>query len=248
MQEDFLLEEVILVNLAGAGVADKRWDAKRKREILESRIQSIQTLYNAIERKQIQVRYFISASAIGYYGETIEPCDERSAGDESFLSKTCQLWEAAAFKMQELSIPVAIVRVGIVLGKQSGAFQELAKPLQFGIAAIPSDGKQVYSWIHIDDIAGIFYFLSKHKITGIFNGVAPKPATVNTLFDAMKRFATRYFITMHIPSFVIKMIVGEMAVEVLKSCIVRSDKIQQQGFAFTFPSTEEAIQNIMQRK
>ncbi|HOZ52471.1 MAG TPA: TIGR01777 family oxidoreductase [Chitinophagaceae bacterium] len=245
IDENFKIIDGKLINLAGAGVADKRWSTARKKEILESRISSLQTLYHAIEKKQIQITHLVSASAIGYYGEGDKIFTEKDSSDESFLSSTCRQWEEAAWQFAQLNIPVAIARVGIVMGKEGGALKEFIKPLRFGIAGIPSDGKQIYSWIHIEDISRLFIYLSDQNKEGIFNAVAPNPTSINQIFSALIKHTKPFFIKLHAPSFILKIMLGEMSIEVLKSAIVSSKKIEDDGFKFKFSEIEACIENLM---
>ena len=240
----FSITDCTIINLAGAGVADKRWTADRKKEIIDSRVDSLQTLFNAIEKKQIESTHLVSASAIGFYGEANKIFTEEDKSDVSFLSSTCEQWEQEALKFKELNCIVSIARVGIVLGKEGGALKEFLKPIQLGIAGIPSSGKQIYSWIHITDVARVFYFLAKEKKEGIFNAVAPNPCAINEIFTAIKKYK-RTFLTAHAPEFVLKIMLGEMSIEVLKSCKVSSLKIEQAGFSFLYHNIEDCMKSFL---
>lgn len=233
-----------VINLAGAGVADKRWTAKRKREILQSRQDALDTLFLAQQQGKLRMSHLTSASAIGYYGLQTGLCDELTAGDESFLSEVCQQWEQSASRFQSLQIPMAIVRVGIVLGKEGGAFKEFIKPMKFGIAGIPGHGKQLYSWIHVHDITALFYFVSQHQLHGVYNGVAPRPVSLNRLFDEIVKHKKGVFAKIHAPAWIINMALGGMSIEILKSTEVSSNKIQQAGFQFKFKEIQEAIRDL----
>lgn len=234
-----------VINLAGAGVADKRWTIIRKREILQSRQDALDTLFLAQQRGNLRMTHLTSASAIGYYGLQTGLCTENSAGDGSFLSVVCQEWEQNAFHFQSMNIPVAIVRVGIVLGKEGGAFKEFIKPLKFGIAGIPGNGKQLYSWIHLHDIAQLFYFLSQHNLRGLYNGVSPQPISLNRLFKEILKHKKIVFAKIHAPAWMMKILLGEMSVEILKSTEVSSSKIQKAGFEFKFNEIQEAIRDLI---
>ena len=203
----------------------------------------MQTLFNAIEKKQIETNHLVSASAIGFYGEADKIFTEEDKSDASFLSSTCQQWEQEAMKFEQLNCIVSIARVGIVLGKEGGALKEFLKPLQMGIAGIPATGKQIYSWIHITDVARIFYFLANEKKAGIFNAVAPNPCAINEIFTALKKYK-RTFLTAHAPEFVLKIMLGEMSIEVLKSCKVSSLKIEQAGFSFLHNDIEDCVKSF----
>lgn len=237
------LPECILINLAGAGVAEKRWTNERKKVILESRIQSLETLFLATKSKQINPTHIISASAIGYYGDGSKMFTEHDLGDDSFLSTTCKRWEDAALKFESLGISTSIVRIGIVLGLESGALAEFIKPMRFGIAGIPSNGKQIYSWIDVHDLVRIIFFLSTNNVSGIYNGVAPNPCSINQIFDELKKY-NKIFFTANAPSFILKLLLGEMAIEVLKSSQVSSQKIQNLGFKFRSETIAQCIENL----
>lgn len=245
IDEAFSMSECKLINLSGAGVAEKRWTPARKREIVESRTDSLNTLYQAARKKQIQPVHLVSSSAIGFYGEGLARFSEEDHGDESFLSSTCRKWEDAARQFAALEIPVAVIRTGIVLGKEGGALKEFLKPLRFGIAGIPSDGNQLYSWIHVDDISRLYLYLSTHHKEGVFNGVAPHPVSVNTIFTSLIRHTHPFFFNVHAPDFFLKLLLGEMAVEVLKSTNVSSQKIQDDGFLFLYDNIDPCIDALM---
>lgn len=234
-----------LINLAGAGVAGKRWTPARKKEILDSRVQSLQTLYGAVSRGQLRATHLVSASAIGYYGGYDGLCTEETAGDTSFLSQTTQQWEAAALAFEQLAIPVAIARIGIVMGKEGGAMREFLKTLSMGVAAIPSGGRQIYSWIHITDLCRLLHFLSGRKVQGIFNAVSPAPVSMDALFDAMIKHTRPFFFRMHIPDALLRLVLGEMAIEITKSTLVSSRKILDQGFQFSYPTIGECMDDLM---
>jgi uncharacterized protein (TIGR01777 family) len=239
----FSVENCIIINLAGAGVADKRWTAARKTEIIESRVHSLQTLYQAIESKQIGAGRLISASAIGYYATGDQWITEDAASDNSFLSVTCALWEAEARKFNGLGVDTAVVRVGIVLSKDGGALAEFLKTLQFGIAGIPGNGQQMMSWIHIEDVCRIFLHLIKNPSNDVYNAVADDPVSTNKLFDTILQF--KKGIKVHIPSFLLKVILGEMSIEITKSAHISNAKIRAFGFDCKYPTIDQALADLL---
>jgi uncharacterized protein (TIGR01777 family) len=234
-----------LINLAGAGVADKRWTAARKKEIVDSRIQSLETLYKAVETGQLQVEKFVTASAIGYYGRGAKIQEENDPPDRGFLPDTCRTWEKTAKTFKTLNVPLAIVRIGIVMSKEGGALPEFLKPMRFGIAGIPSNGRQFYSWIHIEDVARIFMHLAEQPLEGIYNAVSPNPCMVNTIFKHLIAYSRGFYLRVHAPEWLLKIIVGEMSVEVLQSTIVSSRKIESTGYTFRYPTIESCIAAIL---
>ncbi len=244
----FQLSDGILINLAGAGVADQRWTSRRKKEILQSRVQSLETLYKAVQNKQLSILYMVSASAIGFYGDRDTLFQETDLGDDSFLSQVCQQWELTANQFDRLQIPHSIVRIGIVLGSEAGALPALQKPLSWGVAAIPGSGKQIYSWIHVQDLARLLYFLSTHKKIGVYNAVAPYPCSLNALFAAFIKTNAVKAILIHVPELIIKIMLGGMSIEVLKSARVSSQKIEETGFQFLYPDIDSCLLAINKHK
>ena len=243
IDKSFSLMECYIINLAGAGVADKRWTKARKKQIIDSRLDSLNTIYTAVEQGQLKPIQMVSASAIGYYGEGDKEFTELDPSDESFLSSTCKSWEDAALKFSDFKIPIAIVRIGIVMGIEGGALKEFLKPLKFGIAGIPSDGKQIYSWIHRADLCSMICFLAEKNMNGIYNAVAPNPSTLNEIFDEILKL--KKGIRIHAPAFAIKILLGEMAIEILKSSKVSSHKIESEGFSYKYPTINTCIQSLL---
>lgn len=243
-----------IVHLAGAGVADKRWTANRKQEILKSRVESSRLLIKALEQTPNHVKAVISSSAIGWYGAD-EPSsphlrfEETAAADTTFLGSTCQAWEESISPVTTLGKRLVILRTGIVLSQDGGAYPEFIKPLQAGIATILSHGNQVISWIHIHDICRMFLFAIENAgITGVFNAVAPTPVTNKELMLKLARIKRgRMYIPIHIPSFILKIMLGEMSVEILKSATVSSKKIQATGYQFTYSNIDVALEALQQK-
>lgn len=237
-------ENYIVVNLAGANVTKGRWTENRKTEILESRVNPILFLKKLHQEKRINITYFISASAIGFYGLTEIECNENTLGDVSFLSETCQKWEQAAEEIKQLNVPTSILRLGIVLGKNEGALPSLIQTLKFKVAAIPSDGKQIMSWIHVNDVVKMFYYLIEKNLVGIFNAVAPNPVSYKELFIEIKKLKP-FWVLFHIPIWVLKIVLGEFAIELTKSTKVSSKKIEALGFVFEFSTIEKCTKDLI---
>ncbi len=239
-----------IIHLAGAGVAEKRWTNKRKKEIIESRTKSSALLIKALQETGSNVKAVISSSAIGWYGpdnanSLQKGFTEDTASSPDFLGETCKVWEESIKPAEALGKRLAILRTGIVLSNDGGALAEFKKPLKFGIAAILGGGNQITSWIHIDDICRMYTYALENNISGIFNGVAPHPVTNKTLtLSLAKATKGKSYIAVHVPAFVLKMMLGEMSVEVLKSTNVSVAKFQQKGFQFLYPSIDAALGNL----
>ncbi len=239
-----------VVHLAGAGIADKRWTDKRKAEIVSSRVKSTRFLIAMLKQYAPQCRTFISASAIGYYGadHSNQPFKEDMPPADDFLGRTCVQWEEAASLARDFARTV-ILRFGIVLGKDGGAYPQLAMPLQFPVLPILGNGKQVVSWIHVNDLASIICnAIGKEDMEGVYNAVAPSPVTHEELMRTIARHKKGWKLPIHIPSFAIKAILGEMSTEVLKSCTVSAGKLLNTGFSYQYPDIERAVTAITGNK
>jgi len=239
-----------IIHLAGANVADERWTDKRKKEIIDSRIKSGALIVKALQGISNNVKAVISASAIGWYGADPQipnpnPFTEKDPADDSFLGNTARQWEATIQPVQELAKRLVIYRIGIVLSNKGGAYAEFAKPLKFGAATILGNGKQIVSWIHIDDLVELFiYAIDNEKLHGAYNAVAPNPVSNKDLINTMKKAKGGFHITAHVPEFILKIMLGEMSIEVLKSATVSSKKIEAAGYQFIFPTIGTALFNL----
>ncbi|MGE7777564.1 TIGR01777 family oxidoreductase [Chitinophaga sp. NPDC101104] len=237
-----------IVHLAGANVADKRWTESRKQEILDSRVQSAQLLYDQLSRIPNKVRTFVSASATGYYGEFQgKNFLETDPPANDYLGKTCVAWENAVQQMSTLGKKVIILRTGIVLSNHGGALKEFIKPVRLGFATVMGSGQQFISWIHLQDLVRLYHnALTNDQLTGIYNAVSPFPITNQELVTQLARAVKgKSFVTVHVPAFALKLAMGEMSVEVLKSVKASSAKIQSTGFQFSYPRIPDALAQLV---
>lgn len=239
-----------IVHLAGANLADKRWTNKRKQEIIDSRVKSGELLIKVLKEISNKVQTVISSSAIGYYGPdpsipNTKPFIETDPPYDDFLSIVVKQWEVAIRPAEELRKRLVILRTGIVLSNEGGAYKEFKKPLQFGVASVLGNGKQIVSWIHIDDLVRLYIDTIENKaLKGIYNAVAPNPVSNRELIKAIARQRKKFHITAPVPSFVLKIVLGEMSIEVLKSATVSSEKIQSEEFSFLYPTIEKAVADL----
>ena len=238
-----------IIHLAGAGVVDKRWTSAYKKEILSSRTRSSLLLVDALKKGNHQVKTIVSSSAIGWYGadkKTDYGFVETDAAEVDFLGTTCRQWEESISTAEILGIRVCKLRTGIVLSNEGGAMVEFKKPLKMGIAAILGNGKQMISWIHVEDLCRMFiHAIESPKLTGSFNAVAPKPVSNKTLtLTLAKLLRGPFFIPIHVPTFILKLMLGESSIEILKSTTVSSEKIKSTGFTFFYPSIESALKEL----
>jgi uncharacterized protein (TIGR01777 family) len=251
IDNDAIARADYIIHLAGAGVGDKRWTKKRKNEIVDSRVKSGELLVKTLQEMPNKVKAVISASAIGWYGTdplvpNLRPFSEDNPSDRSFLGDTCRQWEKSSAPVTKLGKRLVTLRTGIVLAKEGGALEEFKKPLKFGIAAILGSGRQVISWIHIDDLVRLYVAaIEDENLRGVYNAVAPKPVSNEDLTLQLASIKKGiFFIPVHVPAFVLKLVIGEMSIEVLKSATVSCDKIHYSGFTFLYPAIEAALKNL----
>ncbi|HEX3024779.1 MAG TPA: TIGR01777 family oxidoreductase [Chitinophagaceae bacterium] len=251
---DAIAKADYIFHLAGASVAEKRWTAKRKKEIVDSRTQSSTLIVKALKEIPNHVKAVVSISAIGWYGaDTKESLqygfNEAAKADTEFLGATCKVWEDS---IEPVSINKRLIKLrsGIVFSNNGGAFVEFKKPLKAAVVTVFGNGRQVVSWIHIDDLCRIFIFAMEHEeMNGVYNAVATHPLTNKELMILLgKKMRGQFFIPVFIPSFLLKIILGEMSVELLKSASVNNNKIKSAGFNFLYPSIETALDDLIDHK
>lgn len=253
INEEAVASADYIVHLSGAGVADKRWTSARKKEIVESRQQGSALLVKALMHVPNNVKAVISASAIGWYGKDEDRSPKKKAftedmdADKEFLGETCRLWEESIEPVKDAGKRLVKLRIGIVLSNDGGALPEFKKPVKFGIAGVLGSGKQVISWIHIEDLCRMFiYAIENESVAGVYNAVAPTPVTNKELTLLLaEKMKGRFYVHMHVPVFVLKTMLGEMSTEVLKSATVSAEKIRSAGFTFLYPSIESALGNLI---
>ena len=239
-----------IIHLAGANVAEGRWTKKRKQEISDSRVKSGELIVKALQEISNKVKAVISSSAIGYYGpdrqiQNSKPFVETDKPNNDFLGSVVQQWERAIEPVKDLDKRLVVLRTGIVLSINGGAYAEFVKPLKFGIASILGNGKQIVSWIHIDDLVRIYIeAMNNESFHGVYNAVAPDPVSNKNLILEIAKQRNKFYVEGKVPVFVLKAILGEMSIEVLKSTTVSSEKIQKEGFQFLFPVINVAIKNL----
>lgn len=244
-----------VIHLAGAGIADKRWTQKRKKELVESRTQTSTLLIKGLSEYTNHVKAVISASGIGWYGPSgnSQPGEENNTAfvesdppAEDFPGSICQQWESSIEPVLSLEKRLVKLRTGPILSNDGGALKEFRKPLRFGFATILGNGKQVMSWIHIEDIVRLYIFaMENERLKGVYNAVAPHPVTNKKFILQLARCTRgRFFIPIYVPAFVLKTVFGELSIEVLKSSHVSCRKIKKEGFQFLYPSITAALHQL----
>jgi uncharacterized protein (TIGR01777 family) len=236
-----------IVNLAGEGIFDRRWTPARKQILRKSRVAGTRALVRALAALPAAERptTLIAASAIGYYGDRgDEELDEAAAAGSDFLAEVCQAWEHEAFAAEELSGRVAVIRIGVVLGKNGGALQKMLLPFQLGLGGRLGSGRQWMSWIHVDDLVGLFAYAIEHtEVSGVLNGVAPVPVT-NAEFTAALGRAVHRPAVLPVPATVLRLALGEMSTVLLTSQRVLPRAAQRLGFEFRYPEIGPALADL----
>jgi uncharacterized protein (TIGR01777 family) len=254
---DAITKADYIIHLAGEGVADKRWTTKRKMQIGESRVNGGTLLVKGLRENVNNVKAVVSASGIGWYGSPSltlpdergtekNPFEETDPAAEDFLGTTCKQWEVSIDPVISLGKRLVKFRTGPVLSKEHGAIKEFKKPLKFGIATILGNGKQIMSWIHIDDLVRLYiYAIEMERLNGVYNAVAPHPATNKKMIIQLARtMRGKFYVPVFIPSFILKIVFGELSIEVLKSAAVSCKKIKGEGYHFLYPSLTAALHHV----
>lgn len=240
-----------IIHLAGEGISDKRWTKKRKKIIADSRVNSGALLVKALRENSNKVRTFVSASGIGWYGEDKKggrPFKESDPAADNFLGDTCRLWEDSTQPVEEMGIRRVVFRTGLVFSNNGGAFPEFVRPMKYGLAAILGSGRQIVSWIHIDDLVRTYVqAIENTSFKGVYNAVSKETVSNGTLTVKIARARKKPFITMHVPGFVLKIVFGEVSVEVLKSTTVDSGKLSSSGFNFLYPTVDSALNELIRK-
>ncbi len=235
-----------IINLAGTGIADARWTASRKKLIISSRTQSTQLLADCLQKTGHRPQLYLAASAIGFYGDRGEKAvDEQSPAGQGFLSESCVAWENSTQAIADLGIPLFINRTGIVLHPSGGALEKMLLPLNFFISNYFGHGQQWYSWIHMQDIVGVFRYAIQQQLTGIYNGVAPHPVRNKDLAAALPKAKGKAAALLPVPAFALQAALGEMSHTILDSCKVSAEKIVMAGYPFQFPNLATALEDLI---
>ena len=235
-----------VINLTGAGIADERWTDERKRVLIESRTRSTQLLADTLQRLQLKPTCYLSASAIGYYGDRGEMVlTEEATPGNGFLSECCIAWESAVESVATLGIPVFINRTGIVLHPDSGALEKMLLPLKAWTSTYFGDGQQYYSWIHLEDIVNIYAYALEHGLTGVYNGTAPNPVRNKPFAAALGPALGKRAVVLPAPVPALKLALGEMSHTVLDSARCSAAKIEGAGYRFAYPELSQALEQLL---
>ncbi len=235
-----------VINLAGESIAAKRWSKAQKEKIIKSRTTVTRLLVDAIKAAGKKPSVFISASAVGYYGNVPDgEVTEYVPKGKGFLADTCELWEKEAIAVKDAGIRDVIIRIGVVLGKDGGALTKILPPFQMFIGGPVGSGNQWFPWVHRSDVAGVIVFALTHdELKGPVNVTAPESVT-------MKQFCSTLGQVLHrpswfpVPGFALKILLGEMSEMLLTGQKAVPKKLINAGYAFRYPKLEEALKTIL---
>lgn len=248
IDENAILSSDYIIHLAGEGIADKRWTNQRKKDIIDSRVQSIDLIFEVLKKHNKKLDSFITASGIGIYGaiDGDEICIENTKYENDFLGMTCQKWEAAADKIESLGIRTVKIRTGLVLGKNEGILKKLSPIFKLKLGSALGSGKQYMPWIHIYDLTSIYlHAIENNEVSGAYNA-AQNDNTTNTVFSKTLALVFGYSMWLpNVPAFLIKLALGEMAAILLKGRRISSEKIEQTGYQFRFKNLGEALKDCV---
>jgi uncharacterized protein (TIGR01777 family) len=247
--EKCLKNSDVIVNLAGANVASGRWTEQRKEDILNSRLETIHVLSQAIKSLEAKPKLFIQSSAIGFYGcRGEDKLDEDSKAGEGFLSLVCKEVESACQKLESLGIQLAIIRSGVVLGMNGGALPKMAATFRFYLGGYYGGGEQWISWVSLADEVAAIKFLIQENLTGTFNLTSPEPLRNKEFFRTIAEALNRPC-WLRLPEKVLQFLFGKMADELfLTSQRVIPSRLLDSKYEFKFPSLKNAIENILNER
>lgn len=238
-----------IIHLAGEPLLEKRFTPSQKALITASREEATLFLVEAIRKYAPQCKRFIAASAIGYYKADADysqlPVTESATPDQDFLATVVTAWEAASQTIATFC-PYTILRFGIVLGRDGAGWQQFVQPTKLGANPLIAGGKQIVSWIHVADLAAMAVYCLEHDQTNaIYNAVAPAPCSYKTLMHTIIQARKAFAIPFVVPTFLLRMVLGEKADMITKSNTISAAAILAQGFTFQFPSIDQAVQDLV---
>lgn len=239
-----------IINLAGAGIADQRWTKKRKRVIIDSRVDTTLLLRDAIQRSAGAPKAFLSASGANIYGDQgDELLTETHPPGDGFFGVSCVAWEKAVQEVAELGIRTVILRTGVVLTTKGGALPKMTMPMAFMAGVYFGDGQQWMSWIHIDDICRMYlHGIEQENVEGPYNAAAPNPERNKDFIETAAEVQDKPVIMLSAPVFALKLGLGEMSHAVLDSVRLSVEKILGTGFTFDFPELREALAEVFREE
>ena len=246
IDENCLMGVDSIINLPGANIS-KRWTNSYKQEIIESRLLSSALLFKAVKNNPNQVKQIVSASGTSIYpnSDTIIFDENSTQVNDNFLGNVVVKWEESTDKFATLGLKVCKLRTGIVLSSKGGALVEMLKTIKLGLGSSFGSGKQIQSWIHIHDIAALYYFAINNNLEGVYNAVSPNPVTNEELTFSIAKVLRKPLFMPNVPKFIMKLILGEMHELLFEDRHLSANKIIDEGFVFKFKTIDNALKNIL---
>jgi uncharacterized protein len=232
----------IVINFAGYPVSG-RWTKRKKVKIFNSRINVTSNLVQAINMLEDPPEYFISSSAIGIYSQNETHTEIKNSFSEDFLAEVVKKWEDSA-DIENESVRVIKIRLGLVMGNEGGAMPRLFRLFRIGLGGVIGSGKQVYSFIHIDDVIGGIQFVLANKSSGVYNFTAPHPVT-NREFTIAIAKKMKMPALIWVPEIILRFIMGEASLIVTGGQTVYPKRLLDEGYNFTFATIDEVIENLL---
>ncbi len=235
-----------IINLAGASIGEGRWTKSRKKIILNSRVKSVEFFSDVIKNNNLPIKRIISSSATGYYGAVTneEIYEETDTVGSDFLAQVCKEWENAVKRFESLNVKVIILRKGVIVGKSGGVYTKMSPLVKLGINPTMGNGKQIMPWLSLLDLIKLYSFLINNtSFSGVLNAVAPTHMSMQDFTKALFKSFNKKSWTPNVPTFIIKIGLGEMSMMLLEGSKVSSEKLSSLGFKFDYPSIQEALES-----
>jgi uncharacterized protein (TIGR01777 family) len=252
-KENFIEEEAILtcdyiIHMAGAGIADKRWTSQRKKEIIDSRVKTSTLLFKTLSNHKNKVKGFISASGAGYYGQLTSDKTflETDLPGSDFIGQTCKQWEAAVNQIKTLNIRTVNLRIGMVLMKNGGAIEKMAKPFQLGLGSALGNGNQIIPWIQANDLQRIILQAIVNKdMHGPYNCCSPETTHNLEFTKTLANTLHKKLWLPHTPVWLLKIILGQRSILLTEGSKLSTKRLLSTGFAFNYPCLQDALSEIL---
>jgi uncharacterized protein len=237
----------VIVNLAGANLAAKRWTKAFKEEIVRSRVDSTKLLVERINESDLETLQFIQMSGVNYYGaDSHRIHNETDPAGTDFIGEVCRQWEAEARKLKRNRL--AVLRMAPVLAREEGALPRMVTPAKFGLAAALGSGKQPFPWIHLYDVTSLIVWLIDNPVkSNTYNVAAPDSVSNKEFMQELARALHRPFFMPNVPGFVLRILFGEMADLLTGRCEVSILRLIEAGYKFTYPHLGETIKSLLKK-
>ncbi len=245
---NLITSDTAIVNLAGAGIGDKRWSDERKKLILESRVNAGAAVVDAIEKAAEKPRVVIQSSAVGYYGTPGDQIltEDSPAGDD-FQADVCKQWEDSTKTVEGMEVRRVVIRSGVVLSMDGGAFPRMLLPFKLMVGGPIGNGSHWFPWIHIDDeIKAIRFLIENEGAKGVFNVMAPNPLTNGDFTHEVGKIMQKPAV-IPVPKLALQLMFGEMAIILIEGQRAIPKRLQEHNFEFVYPTVEPALKNLFKK-